>query len=97
MFYQVNEPDNTVILAEVRKPVDEDEVAEDKVLIKDEVDGDVEEATSGGADLDPADQTLVGDAPQLDADVSVIQEISVSSVFCFWIRNFRRPLVCFGF
>ena len=70
------------------------------MLIKDEVDGDVEEETSGGtggADLDPADQTLVGDAPRPDADVSAIPEISVSWVFCFGFGTSVVLLSILGF
>ena len=61
-FCQVNEVDNVMTPVEIPKADDADEVSEDNVPIKNEVNGDVEETTSGGfegADLDPADQTLV--------------------------------------
>jgi hypothetical protein len=74
---QVNEADNTITPVEIPKAGSSDEAtAEDNAPIKYEVNGDVERTTSGGregTDLDPADQTLVG-------EVSVIQDISVSGV-----------------
>ena len=81
--WQVNEPNYTISQVEIRK-VDDDasEAVEDKAPIRREVNGDVEGANSGGgvfggADLDPADQTLVGDLSQ-DADASVVKEVAVS-------------------
>lgn len=82
-FWQVNEPDYTTAQVEIRK-VDDDasEAVEDKAPIRHEGNGDVEGTASGGggfggADSDPADQTLVGDLSQ-DADASVVKEVAVS-------------------
>ena len=70
---QVNEADNAMTPVEIPKAGGTDEVPEDNVSIKYEVNGDVERTTSEGTDLDPADQTLV-------EEVSVIQEFPVSGV-----------------
>ena len=89
---QVNEPDHAVVPVEVRNV---DEVVEDKAPINYGVNGDVKGITlsSGleGADLDPADQTLVEGLSQ-DADTSVIQGTVVSD-----IPHFVRLCLCFGF
>lgn len=66
-----------------------DEVPEDNVPIKYEVNGDDQRTTSGrceGADLGPADQTLMG-------EVSVMQEISVSGVSVLRLRSPFFPLL----
>ena len=81
LVWQVNEPGYTVAPVEIRKGDDAGEAVDDKAPIKGEVNGDVEGNTSvggfEGADLDPTDQTLVGDLSQ-DADASVVNEIAVS-------------------
>ena len=79
---QVNESDNTIVPVEIRKVEDAGEVVEDKAPIKHGVNGDVEGTTvagSEGADLDLADQTLVGDLSH-DADTPVVREVAVSRV-----------------
>lgn len=77
---QVDEQDHTPVSVEIRKGDDVGEGVEGKAPIKHGANGDVEGATSGGfegADLDPADQTLVEGVSQ-DADTSAIQEFTVS-------------------
>ena len=79
---QVDEQDHTPVSVEIRKGDDVGEGVEGKAPIEHGANGDVGGATSGGfegADLDPADQTLVEGVSQ-DADTSAIQEFTVSPV-----------------
>lgn len=81
---QVNEREQSDTVIPVDAGAEKgDDADEGMEPIKGEVNGDVEGGVAGGAsdgaDLDPADQTLVGDVSQ-DPDLSLIKEIVVSGV-----------------